>query len=101
MKSNKIYKALIGECERLEYEGKYKGNGHHLAQRLVKNVVIELLPTNQRKIYDAMSNHFKTAKELSEIVQMPTKYISSQISQIDCAVVVIDKNEKPYRYRRG
>jgi len=31
---NKTYKAIIAELERLEIQGIYKGNGHHLAQRL-------------------------------------------------------------------
>lgn len=31
---NKSYRAIIGELERLEIQGAYKGNGHHLAQRL-------------------------------------------------------------------
>lgn len=31
---NKTYKAIIGELERLEHMGIYKGNGHHLAQAL-------------------------------------------------------------------
>ena len=31
---NKTYRVMIGELERLEHHGIYKGNGHHLAQRL-------------------------------------------------------------------
>lgn len=31
---NKTYRAMIRELERLEHMGIYKGNGHHLAQKL-------------------------------------------------------------------
>jgi hypothetical protein len=34
-----VYQAIIAECERLEREGKYTGNGHHLAQRLAELVL--------------------------------------------------------------
>lgn len=33
---NTSYRAMIEELERLEHDGMYKGNGHHLAQRLVE-----------------------------------------------------------------
>lgn len=31
---NVVYGSILEECEGMEHEGKYKGNGHHLAQRL-------------------------------------------------------------------
>jgi hypothetical protein len=31
---NKAYKAITCHLEKLEFEGKYKGNGHHLSQKL-------------------------------------------------------------------
>ena len=31
---NTLYRSMIGELERLEHEGRFKGNGHHLAQRI-------------------------------------------------------------------
>jgi hypothetical protein len=34
-----VYQAIIGECERMEREGCYRGNGHHLAQRLATMVL--------------------------------------------------------------
>ena len=34
MFENVVYGSILGECEGMEHEGKYKGNGHHLAQRL-------------------------------------------------------------------
>lgn len=38
---NTAYKAIIGELELLEANGMYKGNGHHLAQRLVEMLITE------------------------------------------------------------
>lgn len=35
---NKIYAAIIGYCEELENEGSYRGNGHHLAQKLTEKI---------------------------------------------------------------
>ena len=32
---NAMYKAILQELEQLEHNGKYQGNGHHLAQRLI------------------------------------------------------------------
>lgn len=32
---NAMYKSIIQELEQLEHKGKYQGNGHHLAQRLI------------------------------------------------------------------
>ena len=32
---NALYRSMIEELERLENAGKYIGNGHHLAQRLI------------------------------------------------------------------
>lgn len=41
---NDVYAAIIGETERLEHEGIYKGNGHHLAQRLTAMIMEKLKP---------------------------------------------------------
>ena len=40
---NIAYRAIIKECERIEHTGKYKGNGHHLAQRLADMMADELI----------------------------------------------------------
>ena len=34
MLENAIYRAILQECEEMEHKGKYKGNGHHFAQKL-------------------------------------------------------------------
>lgn len=38
---NKIYKAIIGEVEQREHKGAYRGNGHHLAQKLTELIDAE------------------------------------------------------------
>jgi hypothetical protein len=83
MKSNKIYKGLILECERLEAEGTYKGSGHHLAQRLTVTVLVELLPKKQRHIYDCLDETYVTAKELADKAGVHTKELSPNIKQIN------------------
>ena len=35
---NAIYRAILQELEQLEHKGKYQGNGHHLAQRLIGRI---------------------------------------------------------------
>ena len=40
---NVAYRAILEECEHIEHIGKYKGNGHHLAQRLADMVSDELV----------------------------------------------------------
>lgn len=83
MKSNKIYKGLIGECEKIEHEGSYKGNGHHLAQKLTNLVLVELLPHKQRNIFDCLDGSYKTAKEIAELAGIETKEISPNVNQIN------------------
>ena len=39
---NAMYKAIIQELEQLEHKGKYQGNGHHLAQRLIGMISKEI-----------------------------------------------------------
>lgn len=38
-----VYGAIIGRCERLERNGVYRGNSHHLAQYLAADVTAALL----------------------------------------------------------
>lgn len=38
---NTAYAAIMKECESLEHDKKYKGNGHHLAQRLVEMLFVK------------------------------------------------------------
>jgi hypothetical protein len=43
--SNEVYAAIIGECEKMEHMGAFKGNGHHLAQKLTLMIVQRLSTT--------------------------------------------------------
>jgi DNA-binding MarR family transcriptional regulator len=103
MKSNKIYQGLIGECEKLEYEGVYKGNGHHLAQRLTMSVLVELLPKKQRQIYDCMDESYQTAKEIADKAGIHTKEISPNVKQINSkgTLVISKKFGDVVKYKRA
>jgi DNA-binding MarR family transcriptional regulator len=103
MKSNKIYKGLIVECEKLEAEGKYKGNGHHLAQRLTTTVLVELLPKKQRHIYDQLDESYVTAKELADKAKIHTKEVSPNIKQINSKGTLVITKRFGYitKYKRA
>ena len=103
MKSNDIYRGLIGECERLEHEGLYQGNGHHLAQRLTNMVLIELLPKKQRNIYDCLTDEYVTAKELADKAGVETKEISPNIKQINSkgTLVITTKEGHVVKYKKA
>ena len=34
MFENSVFRSIIRKCEKMEHDGKYNGNGHHLAQNL-------------------------------------------------------------------
>lgn len=40
---NKLYDTLIRKLQPLEHNGKYKGNSHHLTQRLTEQIVNDIL----------------------------------------------------------
>lgn len=40
---NKLYDIIIQEAQPLEHSNKYKGNSHHLTQRLVEKIITGLL----------------------------------------------------------
>jgi DNA-binding NarL/FixJ family response regulator len=95
---NKIYAALIGHCEEMESKDVYRGNGHHLAQRLASMVSVGLLPKEQRKIYDVLTVEPQTTKEISEKVKKPTKTVSAHLKQIyDSTMLVHFKNKNTRR----
>ena len=103
LKSNQIYQGLIGECERLEAVGAYKGNGHHLAQRLTVSVLVELLPKGQRELYDYLDGTFQTAKELADKAGLRTKFVSVYVKQMnEKGYLVIIKNvEGVVKYKKS
>lgn len=81
-KENKIYAAIIGHCEGMERAGKYEGNGHHLAQRLLPMIVAGLLPEKQKEIYDVLTTSPMRTSEIAEKVGMSTGIVSAQLCKI-------------------
>lgn len=76
---NKIYASIVGSCEDMEFKKIYKGNGHHLAQRLTTIISAGILPKEQKKIYDVLTKSPQTTKEIAEKVNMSTRVVSSQL----------------------
>lgn len=94
---NKIYASLIAHCEEMEANKVYRGNGHHLAQRLTAMVSAGILPKAQKEIYNALTKELQTTKEIADKVKMSTKVVSAQLKQMrDSTLLVLskDKNEK-------
>jgi hypothetical protein len=101
MKANKIYAGLIDICEQKAKAGLYMGDGDQLAQELVLPVLIELLPKNQRKIYNALNHDYQTSKQISRKTGIPTKEISVLVRQIEKGghLVSIADNLKSFGYK--
>ncbi len=90
---NDIYASIIGECERLEHDNLYKGNGHHLAQRLTKLVSAALLKGNQQTIYNALTTTPMSTRAIAKAIGMPSKIVSALLKQIkDNTLLVGSKN---------
>ena len=49
---NIIYRSIIKEFEELEHSGKYNGNGHHFAQRIVEMIVKEFKTGLEDEFYE-------------------------------------------------
>jgi len=81
---NRIYKSIILHCEEMEKKEQYKGNGHHLAQRLTSMVSVGLLSKQQGKIYEALteSSEGMAVKDISKKIKMPSRQVASQLRQI-------------------
>lgn len=103
MKANKIYKGIITECEKLENEGSYKGNGHHLAQRLTSMILVQLLPKKQLHIYSQLGEEYVTAKELADKAGIHTKEVSPNIKQMNAqgTLVIIKKFGYITKYKKS
>lgn len=86
---NKIYASIIGLCEELESKKTYKGNGHHLAQKLTVEVSEGLLPKQQKAIYDVMTKTPMTSNDIGKKCNMSSKTISSQLKQIHESTLLI------------
>ena len=95
---NKIYASIILTCEEIENKGQYKGNGHHLAQRLTSLVAKGLLSKQQKKIYDALSTEKQRVGDIAKKVKLPSKQVSAVLGQIHGRTLLIhftkDKKNK-------
>ena len=80
MVENKIYKAIIKDCEAME---NVTFNGHHLAQKLTKLVAIALLSDKERTIYNTLSVTPITTSDIAIKLGIPNKIISAQLIQIE------------------
>lgn len=100
---DKIYSSIIGYCENIQQRGCYNGNGHHLAQKLSTLVAIALLSKQQKLIYQALSNSFKSVAEISKENKITSKQVSAQLISIYKKTALIyfkkeGKNKLWYRY---
>lgn len=95
---NKIYASIIANCEDMEFKKIYRGNGHHLAQRLTAMISAGILPKAQKKIYDVLTQSPQSTKEIAEKVNMSTKVVSSQLKNIyDSTLLVLKKSKNERR----
>lgn len=92
MKENAIYSAIVGYCEGLEHDKIYRGNGHHLAQRLTALIRPALLSKQQKKIYDVLSETPMTTKEISEKVNINTSLVAAILTRIKKESLLINSD---------
>ena len=59
---NIAYRTIIKECERIEHTGKYKGNGHHLAQRLADMISDKLVKVSNTVEKEAVTERTTKSK---------------------------------------
>jgi hypothetical protein len=88
---NSVYASVIGECEDLESKGVYRGNGHHLAQRICRLVAEGLLKPQQRKIFSSLTTAPATTREIAEKCGLSSKVVSSQLIQISNRTLLVNK----------
>lgn len=102
---NRIYASISLHCEELENNRAYRGNGHHLAQRLTSMVAVGLLPKQQKKIYDALLIGVgKKVKDISKETKIPSKTVSAQLIQMQSKTLLISfkkdgKNKLWFKYQ--
>lgn len=86
---NNIYASIIGYCEELEHEGIYKGNGHHLAQKLTTLVSEALLSEQQNSVYKVLKTTPQSAKEIGLLCDLPSKDVSAVLNQLSKTTTLI------------
>ncbi len=103
---NKIYASIIGHCETMEHKEQYKGNGHHLAQRLSTMVAIGLLSKQQSIIYEALTDSTAgmPVKEICLKTKISSRAIASQLKQIHMKTQLLSfkmngKNKLWFKYK--
>lgn len=77
---NRILASIIEYCNSLE--NKEVINGNNLAKNLTSMVSIGLLTTQQKLIYDALSENAKDAKFISRETKVPERQVLTQLKQI-------------------
>lgn len=89
---NRVYASVVLHCEEMENKGQYKGNGHHLAQRLSSMVTVGLLSKQQRQIYDALteSQDGISVKEISLATKIQSRAVSAQLRAINSNTQLIN-----------
>lgn len=79
---NKLYEAINTILSDLESHGVYRGNSHHLTQKITHAVSVSLLSKQQKELYDCLTTRPKSAKEISLESGIPSKNVSSVLNEI-------------------
>lgn len=79
---NKLYQAINPIISDLETYGIYKGNSHHLSQKLSFVISISLLSKQQRLLFDCLNTNPKSAKSISQESGIASKNVSSILNEI-------------------
>jgi len=86
---NAIYASIIGECEGMEHDKRYRGNGHHLAQRLTYQISVGILPPQQKKIVGVMSRTPMLTKEIASLVKLKSSVVSAVLVQLEKNTLIV------------
>ncbi len=99
---NKVYNSIIDVCESLVTDGAYKGDGRFLAQKLSVKIAVGLLPPQQKKIYDALSEQALPVAQIAKKCKLDSKLVSAQLQQINTRTNLIDfkKDKKKKLWHR-
>lgn len=98
-----IFESILAECELLEQQKLYSGNGLALARRLSTLALSSILPKQQKKIYAAITDELKTTKQVATEVKLPSSQVSAQLMQMSRTtrlVECVDTNHRRSWRRR-
>ena len=79
---DKIYNSIVLVFEDLEAKGMYKGNGHHLAQKVSYLVESALLPNQQKVIYEQLTKTPTKTVDIAKALGLASKNVSSQLREM-------------------